>query len=254
DTDGIRVNQDEAADSCDFDELLEVNSESYDFLTDDEEDQEDHTDIPIPSGPQGRKIRRELKRRQRKNRNKAKAEQWLQEKAENEEDNKSQKEAGEEESSRIPGHLTCPICLDLLHNPCRTQPCKHLFCESCLRQMGGENTACPLCREVIGQCKPDKDISEEIRVNFPVLCSVRQEFERKQIKFERPLPWTRDHRFNQARSRWHLDIQNWDIRNLVIEEYRNLPRVQKFLFWAAALKIVYYIGLRLYRRFYYMSF
>ena len=56
-----------------------------------------------------------------------------------------------------PDHLICPICLELLFSPFCVKPCEHVFCEPCLRRLARPcptNTACPLCREIIGACTP----------------------------------------------------------------------------------------------------
>ena len=56
-----------------------------------------------------------------------------------------------------PDHLVCAICLELLFSPICVKPCCHVFCEPCLRRLARPcptNTACPLCREVIGACQP----------------------------------------------------------------------------------------------------
>ena len=57
----------------------------------------------------------------------------------------------------IPGHLVCPVCLDMLFSPFTVKPCGHVFCEPCLRRLAHPaptNTPCPLCRELIGLCQP----------------------------------------------------------------------------------------------------
>lgn len=56
-----------------------------------------------------------------------------------------------------PDHLVCPICLELLFSPFTVKPCGHIYCEPCLRRLARPsptNTACPLCREIIGACQP----------------------------------------------------------------------------------------------------
>lgn len=53
--------------------------------------------------------------------------------------------------------LICPVCLDLLHEPFGSMPCKHRFCEPCLRRLGSKNpmnTLCPMCRSRIMFCEP----------------------------------------------------------------------------------------------------
>lgn len=46
----------------------------------------------------------------------------------------------------IPPEVSCPLCLDLLHEPVST-PCHHAFCRSCIaRVLSTGHTSCPLCR------------------------------------------------------------------------------------------------------------
>ena len=52
--------------------------------------------------------------------------------------------------------LVCPVCLDMLYEPFMAQPCKHVFCETCLRRLGSKNamdTNCPMCRQRIAFCQ-----------------------------------------------------------------------------------------------------
>ena len=63
--------------------------------------------------------------------------------------------------------LECSICMDLLHRPHQTEPCRHIFCLSCLirlNQAGGRN--CPLCRTVIQGTNLKKELDEKIQINF----------------------------------------------------------------------------------------
>ncbi|KAI8503088.1 hypothetical protein Bbelb_189090 [Branchiostoma belcheri] len=62
----------------------------------------------------------------------------------------TQEEENLEEAERE--GLICPICLDLYYEPYVCQPCGHVFCDPCLRQIAKDNpgcTACPLCRTVV---------------------------------------------------------------------------------------------------------
>lgn len=55
----------------------------------------------------------------------------------------------------IPLDITCSVCLDMFYRPHRCEPCGHMFCEHCLRQLSRQTptfTPCPLCREVISKC------------------------------------------------------------------------------------------------------
>ena len=62
----------------------------------------------------------------------------------------------EPELDALDPSLICPVCLDLLHDPFAAIPCKHVFCEPCLRRLGSKNpmnTLCPMCRQRITYCE-----------------------------------------------------------------------------------------------------
>lgn len=40
----------------------------------------------------------------------------------------------------------CPICLESVKNPYKTD-CKHVFCETCIKQSLNRNNSCPMCRK-----------------------------------------------------------------------------------------------------------
>ena len=65
----------------------------------------------------------------------------------------------EPELDALDPSLICPVCLDLLHDPFAAIPCKHIFCEPCLRRLGSKNpmnTLCPMCRQRIAYCEPQR--------------------------------------------------------------------------------------------------
>ena len=47
----------------------------------------------------------------------------------------------EPELDNLDASLMCPVCLDLLFDPFNVVPCKHTFCETCLRRIG-KSTFC----------------------------------------------------------------------------------------------------------------
>ncbi|KAK7024465.1 hypothetical protein SK128_027491 [Halocaridina rubra] len=103
----------------------------------------------------------------------------------------------------IPEHMVCSVCLDVLYSPLMVQPCNHVFCEPCLRRVAKRNpndTKCPLCRQLIGQCVSSKELSSEIRERFPDQLRERQLFEQKHNIQHLPLPWNRNFRLNQYMS------------------------------------------------------
>ena len=47
----------------------------------------------------------------------------------------------------------CPVCLDLLYRPHSLDPCRHIFCETCLRRLSqAQIVKCPICRAIIRKC------------------------------------------------------------------------------------------------------
>ncbi len=65
----------------------------------------------------------------------------------------------EPELDELDHALVCPVCLDLLYEPHKVDPCKHIFCEPCLRRLGCKNpmnTSCPMCRQQIVYCEPQR--------------------------------------------------------------------------------------------------
>ena len=56
----------------------------------------------------------------------------------------------------FPYDVTCPVCMELYYRPHTCEPCKHVFCEPCLREISKQvpiTTPCPMCRKVISKCK-----------------------------------------------------------------------------------------------------
>jgi hypothetical protein len=99
----------------------------------------------------------------------------------------------EPELEALPDDLICPVCLDLLYEPFQTEPCRHIFCEPCLRRLGQKNamaTKCPLCRAKIRFCKHLAATSREIREQHEAMYLRRKKFERSTPVFSYPLPWT----------------------------------------------------------------
>ena len=85
--------------------------------------------------------------------------------------------------------LLCPICLDLLHRPHRLQPCQHLFCEPCLRQLAGARIQkCPVCRSPIKDCHLDQELHDSIEDQHQDEYIQRQQAEMNSDIFNLPLP------------------------------------------------------------------
>ena len=62
----------------------------------------------------------------------------------------------EQDEDDIIEELSCPICYEALHVPQVLDPCKHIFCDPCLRRMAdaprSEAAGCPMCRTEIKSC------------------------------------------------------------------------------------------------------
>ena len=60
------------------------------------------------------------------------------------------------EENEVIEELSCPICYEALHWPQQLDPCKHIFCDPCLRRMAdaprSEAAGCPMCRSEIKSC------------------------------------------------------------------------------------------------------
>ncbi len=118
----------------------------------------------------------------------------------------------EPELDDLDASLVCPVCLDLLFDPYNVVPCKHTFCETCLRRIGSKdpmNTSCPMCRQRIAYCERQSgkiffslkidfrnnilNLSEElalsIKESYSELYKKRKTTEKGTNVYEMPLPW-----------------------------------------------------------------
>ncbi|XP_033725952.1 E3 ubiquitin-protein ligase RNF180-like [Pecten maximus] len=76
-----------------------------------------------------------------------------------------------------PEEHICPICLDLYCHPMETRPCKHVFCDTCLRRLArrtNDKTPCPLCRRVILGCHAKDDFAQFLEAQYSVFYKKRQ--------------------------------------------------------------------------------
>ncbi|XP_044148303.1 E3 ubiquitin-protein ligase RNF180 isoform X2 [Bufo gargarizans] len=87
---------------------------------------------------------------------------------------------------------TCAVCLDVYFNPYLCYPCRHIFCEPCLRTLARDNptrTPCPLCRSIITRVHFHSDLSKCSAAFFP------NEYLKRKQSFQRascakwPLPY-----------------------------------------------------------------
>lgn len=101
----------------------------------------------------------------------------------------------EPELDAMDPELVCPVCLDMLYEPFRALPCKHIFCETCLRRLGSKNamdTNCPMCRQRIAYCETQPELNARIKSGHPEMAERRRKFEKSSNPsvFNMPLPWT----------------------------------------------------------------
>ena len=83
----------------------------------------------------------------------------------------------------------CPICLDTLHKPCQILPCKHIYCDPCLRRLYQSGTSlCPLCRATINGCYLDRKLDNKIKDLNVEKHTVRQKKEENSDVYQLPLP------------------------------------------------------------------
>ena len=103
--------------------------------------------------------------------------------------------------------VTCSICLDMLHRPQEIDPCKHMFCQSCLIRLCHEGTPmdphedvvrnCPLCRGPINDTKFNRELNKTIRSQHPEEYLSRENLEAESgifLIFGSRTPYHRDHR------------------------------------------------------------
>ena len=98
----------------------------------------------------------------------------------------------EPELDDLDASLMCPVCLDLLFDPYGVIPCKHTFCETCLRRIGSKdpmNTFCPMCRQRIVYCEIQPELAMSIRESYPDLYKKRKTAEKSTNVYNLPLPW-----------------------------------------------------------------
>ena len=81
--------------------------------------------------------------------------------------------------------ITCSICLDRIHRPQEIDPCKHMFCQSCLIRMSeaGCTKKCPLCRGAINNTKFNRELNQMIRNQHPEDYLNRENLEAKSGNF-----------------------------------------------------------------------
>jgi len=85
----------------------------------------------------------------------------------------------------------CPICLDLLYMPTKVFPCRHNFCNPCIRKVKqldlNKSITCPICRTEIDKCSYDQNMEDNIKLKYPKELRERKKYEEKHCVHS-PLP------------------------------------------------------------------
>jgi hypothetical protein len=90
--------------------------------------------------------------------------------------NTVQKEEVSLEETDIIEEFSCPICYEVLLAPQQLDPCKHIFCDPCLRRMAdaprSEAAGCPMCRAEIKSCTTNEGEfnNEQNFLGWIILC------------------------------------------------------------------------------------
>ncbi|KAG8598770.1 hypothetical protein GDO81_002734 [Engystomops pustulosus] len=126
------------------------------------------TQPPLPSANQ-RLNKREINRLKNLRRKQKRREKWL---LGQKQINKSHHIATEEDEELLKEKesYTCAVCLDVYFQPYTCHPCRHVFCEPCLRTLARDNptrTPCPLCRSIITRVHFHSDLSKCSVAFFP---------------------------------------------------------------------------------------
>ncbi|XP_061674582.1 E3 ubiquitin-protein ligase RNF180 [Syngnathoides biaculeatus] len=85
----------------------------------------------------------------------------------------------------------CAVCLDVYFSPYMCQPCKHIFCEPCLRTLAKNcpaSTPCPLCRTIITHVFFQNELNQMARTFFPKEYLCRKQNFQKASCAKWPLP------------------------------------------------------------------
>ncbi|XP_061409294.1 E3 ubiquitin-protein ligase RNF180 [Lethenteron reissneri] len=115
----------------------------------------------------------ERSRMKRVGRNRRKGDRWLQKKQDTDRGKRAQRDGDTAEESEgdaeMEGH-TCAVCLDVYCSPYLCHPCRHVFCETCLRSLARDNpgsTPCPLCRVLIRRVTYQPALDDAAKLLFP---------------------------------------------------------------------------------------
>ena len=67
----------------------------------------------------------------------------------------------------------CPVCLQILRDPCKSLCCGNDFCHACVRKLQKADNACPLCRNPRFRIERNGDLSSKI-YHLQVYCANKE--------------------------------------------------------------------------------
>ncbi|XP_077378159.1 uncharacterized protein rnf180a [Festucalex cinctus] len=144
--------------------------------------------------PERRMSKRERKRVKCVRRRQRRKERWRQSQMQGSTgsaSSSSSSSSDEDEEDVTKEGYVCAVCLDVYLSPYMCQPCKHIFCEPCLRTLAKNcpaTTPCPLCRTIITHVFFQKELNQMARTFFPKEYACRKQNFQKASCAKWPLP------------------------------------------------------------------
>ncbi|XP_077416405.1 uncharacterized protein rnf180a [Vanacampus margaritifer] len=141
--------------------------------------------------PERRMSKRERKRVKCVRRRQRRKERWRQSQMQGSTGSASSSGSDEDEEDVTKEGYVCAVCLDVYFSPYMCQPCKHIFCEPCLRTLAKNcpaSTPCPLCRTIITHVFFQKELNQMARTFFPKEYACRKQNFQKASCAKWPLP------------------------------------------------------------------
>nr|XP_057926934.1 E3 ubiquitin-protein ligase RNF180 [Doryrhamphus excisus] len=152
----------------------------------------------LPSVGERRMSKRERKRIKCLRRRQRRKERWRQTQLQNSTANVSSSSSSDDDDDDNDDEVVCDkegyicaVCLDVYFSPYMCQPCRHIFCEPCLRTLARNcpaNTPCPLCRTTITHVFFQKELNQIARTIFPKEYLCRKQNFQKASCARWPLP------------------------------------------------------------------
>lgn len=95
---------------------------------------------------------------------------------------------------------TCTICMDIFFRPVRCNPCKHKFCESCVKQWHHYSKGywCPICRQLILSTCYLQKLDSKLSMLLPLMYEEKHQSRKKYQKYK--LPRMTKHEYQEAQA------------------------------------------------------